>query len=324
MKVTNARYGLRAVRVGEASHPASVRLSQRSTQRCVVPRVGVSVSIGSSLAMTQVDSEDSVSDLTPRPGESNILRFRRPLSRIAPHVSEVEVAHNQDARFANRFAVLGLAADEDEDNRLAMPVSPPPESVVDALEFDMTRGDSDSDEVVNSASADSDVENVDLEDWGSEVSGEEIPVPEDPVPDMVDVRLTPTIRVALEWLDTVNLCEEFTRRAAATKSVPHFLRGPHRNAMRLAMEQATHVVPTVFVAPVTPVAPAPKGGNIHKNKLANDSTISRLASGCSFCTQAGSAMRKLLWRCTGSEGGTLNRMRRRDELPVPSLSGSNG
>ena len=31
----------------------------------------------------------------------------------------------------------------------------------------MTRGDSDSDEVVNSASAGSDVEQVDLEDWGS-------------------------------------------------------------------------------------------------------------------------------------------------------------
>ena len=46
------------------------------------------------------------SDLTPRPGESNILQFRRPLSRFDPHVSEVEVAHNQDARFANRFAVL--------------------------------------------------------------------------------------------------------------------------------------------------------------------------------------------------------------------------
>ena len=135
-------------------------------------------------------------------------------------MSEVEVAHNQDARFANRFAVLWLAADEVEDNRRAMPVSPPPESVVDALEFDMTRGYSDSDEVVNSASAGSDVENVGLEDWGSEMSGEEIPVPEDPVPDMVGVRLTLSIRVALEWLDTVKLCDEFTRRAAVMKSVP--------------------------------------------------------------------------------------------------------
>ena len=77
----------------------------------------------------------------------------------------------------------------------AMPVSPPPVSVVDALEFDMTRGDSDSDEVVNSASAGSDVENVDLEDWVSEVSGEEMPVFEDRVLDMVDVRFTPAIRV---------------------------------------------------------------------------------------------------------------------------------
>ena len=41
----------------------------------------------------------------------------------------------------------------------------------------------------------------------------------------------------------------------------------------------------------------------------NDSTISWLASGCSLCTQAGSAIRKLLWRCTGSGGRTPNRMR---------------
>ena len=75
--------------------------------------------------------------------------------------------------------------------------------MVDALEFDMARGDSDSDEDVYSARAGLDAENVDLEDWGSEVNGEEIPVP-----DMVDVRLTHAIRVALEWLDAVNLCEE--------------------------------------------------------------------------------------------------------------------
>ena len=140
----------------------------------------------------------------------------------------------------------------------------------------MTGGDSDSDEVVNSASAGSDVENVDLEDWGSEVSGEEIPVFEDPVPDMVGVRFTPAIRVALEWLDTVNLCDEFTRRAAAMKSVPHFLKGPYRNVMRLAMEEATHAVPDrsergwrlFLLLPRLLSHRPPRRGNIHKNKLA--------------------------------------------------------
>ena len=51
----------------------------------------------------------------------------------------------------------------------------------------------------------------------------------------------------------------------------------------------------------------------------NDLTILRLASRCSSCTQTGSAMRMLLWRCTGSGGGTLDRMRWKVELPVPFL-----
>ena len=191
----------------------------------------------------------------------------------------------------------------------------------------MTRGDSDSDEVVNSASAGSDVENVDLEDWGSEVSGDEIPVPEVPVPDMVCVRLTPAIRVALEWLDTVKLWDAFTRRAAVMKSVLHFLREPYRNAMRLAMEEATqlsqagrNVGGDCFCGSRDSCCTGLPGRTTSiRTSWPNDSTISRLASGCSFCTQAGSAMRKLLWQCTGSGGGTLNRMRWRDELPVPSL-----
>ncbi len=164
----------------------------------------------------------------------------------------------------------------------------------------MTGGDSDSDEVVNSASAGSDVENVDLEDWGSEVSGEEIPVIEDPVPDMVDVRLTPAIRVALEWLDTVNLCDEFTRRTAVMKSVPY------RNAMRLAMEEATHVVPDrsergwrlFLLLPRLLLHRPARGATSTRTSWPNDLTISQLANGYSFCMQAGSAMRKLLWPCT--------------------------
>ena len=208
------------------------------------------------------------------------------LSRLDPR-RRWKVAHNQDGRFANRFAVLGLAADEDEGNRRAMPVSPPPESVVDALKFDMTRGDSDSDEVVNSTRTGSDVENVDLE-WGSEVSGEEIPVPED--------------RVHQGRVGVVghSLFDEFTRRAAVMKSVPHFLRGPYRNAMRLAMEEATHVVPgrsergwrLFLLLPRLLLHRPPTRGNIHKNKL---------------------AQRFRGWQVTQSDE------MERDELPVPSL-----
>ena len=41
----------------------------------------------------------------------------------------------------------------------------------------------------------------------------------------------PAVRAALVWLDEVDLDAEFV-------TVPQFLRGPHRSAMRLAMEEA--------------------------------------------------------------------------------------
>ena len=152
---------------------------------------------------------------------------------------------------------------------------------------------------------------MNLEDWCSEVSGEEMPVFEDPVPDMVDVRVTPAIRVALEWLDTVNLCDEFTRRAAVMKSVPHFLRGPHRNAMRLAMRKQHMLSQTgqnvggdYSCCSRTPVAQAPpREATSTRTSWSKDLTISQLENGCSFCMQAGSAMRKLLWPAQAAEEG---------------------
>ena len=38
----------------------------------------------------------------------------------------------------------------------------------------------------------------------------------------------------MRWISELN----FFRRAAVFKSIPHFLRGPDRSAMRLAMEEA--------------------------------------------------------------------------------------
>ena len=45
---------------------------------------------------------------------------------------------------------LSVGGRQNEDNRRAIPVSPLPKSVVDALAFDMIRGDSDSNKFVNS------------------------------------------------------------------------------------------------------------------------------------------------------------------------------
>ena len=56
---------------------------------------------------------------------------------------------------------------------------------------------------------------------------------------MVESRgVTPAIRAAVVELDTVDLVVEFSQRASVMKTVPHFLRGPFRSAMRLALEEA--------------------------------------------------------------------------------------
>ena len=45
------------------------------------------------------------------------------------------------------------------------------------------------------------------------------------------------VRDALRWLDGVDLNLVFQRRANVMKSVPHFLRGPFRNAMKVLIEE---------------------------------------------------------------------------------------
>ena len=79
-----------------------------------------------------------------------------------------------------------------------------------------------------------------VHDEGSEVSVDEKPEPPTaPDPEVVTTSgLTPAIRAALTELDGVDFPHEFVRRAAIMKSVPHFLRGPYRGAMRLAMAEA--------------------------------------------------------------------------------------
>ena len=81
---------------------------------------------------------------------------------------------------------------------------------------------------------------------GSEVSTDDIPVPLTE-PD-VDVRGahagSPEIRAAFVFLDTIDLRTTFARRASVMKSIPHWLKGPFRNALKLAMEEA--ICPGVF------------------------------------------------------------------------------
>ena len=44
-------------------------------------------------------------------------------------------------------------------------------------------------------------------------------------------------RAALRSLDDLDLSEIFQRRAVVMKTVPHFLRGPFRNAMKVVLEE---------------------------------------------------------------------------------------
>ena len=77
----------------------------------------------------------------------------------------------------------------------------------------------------------------DGEDWQSEIGHEEFidSEPEDEVP----FRLVgaATARTAFRSIQSVNLVETFQERASVMKSVPRFLRGPFRIAMRCAIEE---------------------------------------------------------------------------------------
>ena len=112
---------------------------------------------------------------------------------------------------------------------------------------------------------------------GSEVSTDDIPVPLSE-PD-VDVRGahagSPEIRAAFVFLDTIDLRTTFARRASVMKSIPHWLKGPFRNALKLAMEEA--IRPGVLhqergwklflLIPRLLLHRPPRGGLVPKSKL---------------------------------------------------------
>ena len=112
---------------------------------------------------------------------------------------------------------------------------------------------------------------------GSVVSGaEEYIAPSEPDPTVaVAEGLTPPIRAALARLDEVDLETEFQRRGAVMKTVPHFLRGPYRSAMRLAMGEALQDSEQrrergwklFLMLPRLLLFRPCRGGNVHKEKL---------------------------------------------------------
>ena len=71
----------------------------------------------------------------------------------------------------------------------------------------------------------------------SEVGHEEMPSPRVVFQEPVAQRIG-AVRAAFRMLDTVDLNVEFSRRVNGIKTVPSFLAGSFRNALRVALEEA--------------------------------------------------------------------------------------
>ena len=131
------------------------------------------------------------------------------------------------------FGVAEIQADEESDGAASTQPTPvaPFHSVEDALEYDLTRQDSDTESVVSASDAES----------NGSVEGPPTAAIDTPIEQEVRVGLprNVTLRMALVTLDEVDPNTHFRQRAAVMKSVPQFLRGPFRNALKLALEEAT-------------------------------------------------------------------------------------
>ena len=107
----------------------------------------------------------------------------------------------------------------------------------------------------------------------------EASAPVEPDPQVGEVAITPAVRAALAWLDQVDLVEVFKPRASVMKSVPKFLCGAFRIALRTALQEAvlggdvgdevrqTRGWKLLLLLPRMLLSRAPHGGAIGKEKL---------------------------------------------------------
>ena len=104
--------------------------------------------------------------------------------------------------------------------------------------------------------------------------------PEDPVPHVEEDLELPlpggaAVRDALIALDEVDPCRMFEQRASVMKGVPKFLRGPFRNALKFALQEATaqdvmrqtRGWKLFMMLPRMLLHRSPGGGHISKSKL---------------------------------------------------------
>ena len=120
-----------------------------------------------------------------------------------------------------------------------VPVRPTvPDSVVDALQYDLTHGDVDTGSVATILAGD-----VEHEDPAEEDEERSVGCVEDVASEAEEQEVTfqlpgaSTRRAGFVSLDAVAMEEEFDERPCVMKSVPRFLRGPYRIAMRVALEE---------------------------------------------------------------------------------------
>ena len=112
-------------------------------------------------------------------------------------------------------------------------------------------------------------------DGMSVVSGDE-PVPSlpEPVLEIPFYDVTPPIREAFRRLDGCDVEQIFARRGCVMKSVPFFLKGPFRSALRIALEATAdeHVRRSrgwklFLLFPRMLLSRRPRGGSVSREKL---------------------------------------------------------
>ena len=128
------------------------------------------------------------------------------------------------------------------------------------------------------------VEDDDLDDGRSDAGSiasedEEAETPQEPDPEVREVAIAFAVRAALTWLDQVDLVEVFKPIASVMKSVPKFLAGAFRIALRTALQEAVvggdvgdevrqiRGWKLLLLLPRLLLSKPPRGGSIGRDKL---------------------------------------------------------
>ena len=272
--IRNSRYGLRAVRVGEASHPRPPRLrlvgtpSELST---TVPASSGEVrgAHGRFEVLAMDDDTDSVvSAVSFEEG------FERDLGPPTAATSVEEVEPTQRASGADFSPVSrgsGLVSSLEVPTVRMDVEDSPSHSLVGALEQDLM---SSPEEERGFIGLWPDQENAGS-DGASVVSGEAPDVEVVETFNVPAVIQSPVLREALRRLDRIDLKPIFSKRAVVMKTVPPILKGPYRSAMHTAMIEATcdeHVRRSrgwklSLLLPRMLLCRKPRGGSISREAL---------------------------------------------------------